>query len=267
MDTYAVIGNPIHHSLSPRIHQLFAQQTQQHLHYTTIHVELGALPQALAQFQSQQGKGLNITAPFKQQAFHLVNHHSERAICAQAVNTIIFEKNGNRIGDNTDGIGLLLDLKQNHAITLTNKKILILGAGGAVRGVLEMLLNEKPSLLVIANRDENKARQLANEFQDFSVLQVSSLSEIKDNTFDLIINGTSPGLLALPENLCHQKTCCYDMTYGKGLIPFLQWGKNQGAETCYDGLGMLVEQAAEAFYLWRNIRPDTKPILKLLLGG
>lgn len=264
MDTYAVIGNPIGHSLSPRIHQLFAQQMQQAIRYDALHVELDALPQALSQFQTQHGKGLNITAPFKQQAFHLVDQRSERAMRAQAVNTIIFTENGKRLGDNTDGIGLVRDLKQNHAVKLSAKKILILGAGGAVRGVLAMLLNEKPALLTVVNRTESKARQLVEEFRDFSVLQSASVYDLTQQAFDLIVNSTGANFPMLPAGVCHSETCCYDMTYGQNLTPFLLWGKSQGVSALYDGLGMLVEQAAESFYLWRNCRPDTGVVLKLL---
>lgn len=268
MDTYGIMGNPIQHSLSPLIHNLFAKQTQQEMSYKPILVEPNGLALALKTFQSQQGKGLNITSPFKQQAFNLVDQASDRAQRAKAINTIQFLENGQSLGDNTDGLGFLRDITINKRFSLQNKQILILGAGGAARAILKPLFTEKPKQITIANRTENKAHWLAEEFSDLGNIRPSSLPQLKGSLFDLIINATSASLLneniELPDNLLNPQAFCYDMTYSKTLTPFLLWAKSQGAAQYEDGLGMLIEQAAESFYIWRNIKPDTSLILKQL---
>lgn len=268
MDTYGVIGNPIQHSLSPLIHTLFAEQTKQQLIYRPILVAVDSLASALNEFQAQGGKGLNITLPFKQQAFQLVNAHSERAMCAFAINTLKFNDEGDRLGDNTDGVGLIRDITLHHQFSIRGKKVLLLGAGGAVRGVIKPILQEEPSELVIANRTENKAQALAGEFLKYGSVRALTFSALVENQFDLIINGTAASLsessIELPENIMTNNAYCYDMVYGKGTTPFLHWAKSQGAKLCSDGLGMLVEQAAESFFIWRGVKPDTLPVLTKL---
>lgn len=268
MDQYGVMGNPIQHSKSPIIHRLFAEQTKQQMQYSSLLVDLNGLEEALKQFQAQGGKGVNITLPFKHKAFGLVDSLSERAQRAEAVNTIVFNEDGTRFGDNFDGIGLVRDILVNQGFTIKKKRVLILGAGGAVRGILEPILNEKPSEVVIANRSESKADALAEAFMHMGSIQACPLSLLEINSFDLVINGTSASLqdemLDLPGSILTDKALCYDMAYGKGLTPFLRWAKEQGAAVCMNGIGMLVEQAAETFMLWRNVKPSTKTVLAAL---
>lgn len=266
-DQYAVMGNPIVHSQSPFIHQQFAQQTGENLTYQALLVdtEAAAFPQAVQDFQQQGGKGLNITVPFKQAAWQLADCRQPRAEKAGAVNTLWFDEQGKRIGDNTDGVGLVRDLTENHQYALQDKTILILGAGGAVRGVLEPILAAQPARCVIANRTVAKAEQLTGLFPEISSLFACGFEELTNQQFDLIINGTSASLQgqlpALPANLLHADSWIYDMMYAATDTAFMQWGKQQGAAKTLDGLGMLVEQAAEAFYLWRTVRPNTTPII------
>ncbi len=264
---YAVMGNPIQHSKSPRIHSLFAQQTGQNIEYSAIQVDPGGLEQAIGNFQASGGKGLNITVPFKRTAWELMDELSERARLAGAVNTILF-RNGRYHGDNTDGIGLVRDLRENHGATLENRKILMLGAGGAARGVLGPLLAEQPARLVIANRTPSRAENLAEEFGSLGKVDGCSLPALEGQHFHLVINATAASLAGeippLPTDLLIGGGWCYDMMYGPEPTPFLRWAEQHGAATAIDGLGMLVEQAAESFSLWRNIRPDTVPVIKAL---
>lgn len=268
IDRYAVMGNPIAHSKSPLIHTEFARQTGQSLLYTAELVSLGELPQAVAEFQSRNGKGLNITVPFKQDAFQLATELSARAQRAGAVNTLALRGVNNYYGDTTDGIGLLNDLLGNHRITLKQKNILLLGAGGAVRGVIEPLLQQSPAQLVIANRTADKALQLAEDFADLGNTQGCGFAELAGKKFDLVINGTSASLQGelppLPDNLLNNNATVYDMMYAATPTPFMIWGTQHGAVLCLDGLGMLVEQAAESFYIWRNVRPQTRPVIELI---
>jgi len=265
-DQYGVMGNPITHSKSPQIHTLFAQQTQQHLAYTAIHVDLGGFVQAVGNFDASGGKGLNITVPFKQEAFALVDELSARARCAGAVNTIKFEQHKS-YGDNTDGVGLVNDLTHNHHIDLQGKRILLMGAGGAARGVLAPLLECKPAQLVIANRTPDKAVALAEAFADLGKVTGCGYHEIDDQQFDIVINATAASLQGelppLPDRLLAENAVCYDMMYGK-FTPFMEWAKAHGATKVLDGLGMLVEQAAESFFIWRGVRPQTAPVIALL---
>jgi shikimate dehydrogenase len=264
MDHYAVFGNPIQHSLSPVIHQLFAAQTGQNLIYTKVFVPLDSFAIHVDHFQKQGGKGLNVTLPFKQEAYHLLESVSERAKQARAINTIRFHDNGSRYGDNTDGVGFIRDLKHNLQLTLANKRILILGAGGAVRGILGPLLAEHPHHITIANRTIEKATLIANEFNQANLIHTCSLNNINENHFDIIINGLSSSLSGefpkLNSDLLTQNTFCYDLVYGR-ITPFLNWAKSHGVSQVADGLGMLVEQAAEAFYLWRGVRPETQEVI------
>ena len=264
-DRYAVMGNPIAHSKSPAIHAEFAQQTGQNLSYTAELVEIGQLAQAIIDFQKDNGKGLNITVPFKQDAYQLATELSDRAQRAGAVNTLLLYDAENIFGDTTDGVGLVRDLSQNHDIHLNALNILILGAGGAVRGVIEPILQQIPRRLLIANRTVEKAELLAKDFADLGTISACGFAQLAGEKFDLIINGTSASLSGelppLPDHILHDQATVYDMMYSAQPTPFMQWGKQQGAARCLDGLGMLVEQAAESFYIWRKIRPDTAPVI------
>jgi shikimate dehydrogenase len=264
-DRYAVMGNPIGHSKSPLIHSRFAAQTGQQLVYEAILVELDDFPAAVARFRAGGGKGLNITVPFKQEAWALAQHRSRRAERAGAVNTLRFEDDGSLHGDNTDGIGLVRDLKDNHGVLLAGRRLLLLGAGGAVRGVLEPLLGEKPAELVIANRTIARAEELSAAFADLGPVRPSSFAALAGQQFDVVINGTAASLQGevppLPAGILAPGAVCYDMMYGKEPTPFLRWASEAGAVQVLDGLGMLVEQAAESFYLWRGVRPTTAPVI------
>ena len=267
-DQYAVMGNPIGHSKSPRIHTLFAAQTGQSLEYRAIRVEPGGFPAAVDRFRASGGRGLNITVPFKQEAWVYADEHSPRAQRAGAVNTLQFRDDGTVFGENTDGAGLVRDLMVNHRIPLTNRRILLLGAGGAARGVLQPLLAQQPTVLVIANRTPVKAVELAQIFKDLGPVSGCGFNELADSTFELIINATAAGLSArvppLPEAILAQEGCCYDMMYGDLPTAFVHWARTQGAKQAVDGLGMLVEQAAESFLLWRRVRPNTVPVIAAL---
>ena len=266
MDRYGVFGNPIGHSKSPQIHRLFAAETGQALSYEPLLAPLDDFP-GFARTFFLEGDGANVTVPFKEQAFRLADELTERARRAGAVNTLKKLDDGRLLGDNTDGIGLVRDLKDNAGLSLTGKRILLLGAGGAVRGVLEPLLAERPGALVIANRTLAKAEQLAAEFAELGPVSASPFEDLQ-GPFDLIINGTSASLAGelppLADDLVRAgETFCYDMMYGASTTPFCGWAARLGAQT-RDGLGMLVEQAAAAFELWRGVRPDSAPVLASL---
>ena len=267
-DQYAVLGNPITHSKSPRIHALFAQQTRQRIVYTAIQVDHGGFKQAAGNFQASGGKGLNVTIPFKREAWELVNERSTRAQRAGAVNTIAIRTGGILFGDNTDGIGLLRDLRDNFGANMTGKRVLILGAGGAVRGILGPLLEERPALLVIANRTADRATELALEFASLGPVSGYGYAGLPGKQFDLVINGTSASLqgelLPLADDLITPAAICYDLMYGALPTAFMKWAHQHGAATVQDGLGMLVEQAAEAFFIWRGVRPHTAPVIAQL---
>jgi len=263
IDRYAVMGNPIAHSKSPVIHQLFAEQTQQQLSYEAILVDADHFNQAVTDFAASGGRGLNITVPFKQDAWQLATLRSERAERAGAVNTLSWI-NAQWQGDNTDGVGLLRDLTQNNNIDIKDKRLLVLGAGGAVRGVLAPLLAEQPESIIIANRTVTKAETLTELFSDSGNVQASSYEDLS-GSFDLVINGTAAslqgGLPPVPEHCIALATDCYDMMYAAEPTPFMSWATQLGANKCMDGLGMLVEQAAESFFIWRQVRPDTQPVI------
>lgn len=267
IDDYAVMGNPISHSKSPSIHTLFAKQTQQSILYTAIHVDLGGFKQAVGNFAATDGKGLNVTVPFKQEAWELVSERSERADRAGAVNTIKIE-NDKLFGDNTDGVGLVNDLTINHGIELKDKKVLLMGAGGAARGVLIPLLKQNPSYLFIANRTPDKAKDLALDFSDAGKVEGGGYEHLPDIKFDVVINATAASLQnelpPLPDSLLNDNASCYDMMYSAKPTPFMQWATEHNAAKVLDGLGMLVEQAAESFYLWRNVKPETKTVIEQL---
>ncbi|MGY3885750.1 shikimate dehydrogenase [Aeromonas aquatica] len=266
MDRYLVFGHPVRHSKSPFIHTLFARQTQQALEYGLSEPAVDDFAIVLRAFFAEGGKGCNVTVPFKEQAFSLVDRLSPRARLAGAVNTIKLTDDGVLLGDNTDGAGLVADLKA-HGITLAGSRILLLGAGGAARGALAPLLAEQPVELVIANRTHAKAEQLATEFHELGAVG-SQRYEALQGPFDLIINSTSASLQGdlppLDPALIHADIAIYDMMYGAMDTPFIHWAKQHGARQTMDGLGMLVEQAAEAFTVWRGIRPGTKQVLREL---
>jgi len=268
IDRYAVFGNPIEHSKSPFIHTRFAEQTGQQLIYTAELVEAGDFNQAVARFAENNGKGLNITVPFKQDAWQLATQRSQRAQRAGAVNTLLINGTGDYFGDNTDGIGLVRDLVNNHRLQLEGRTILIIGAGGAVRGVIEPLLACKPAALTIANRTREKALQLAKDFSDLGNIKACGLDEFGTSSYDIIINGTSASLSgelpALPAALITENTFCYDMMYATEPTPFMHWARQHGAKHVVDGKGMLVEQAAESFRLWRGCEPETASVIEAL---
>jgi shikimate dehydrogenase len=266
LDYYAVFGSPINHSKSPRIHTLFAKQTNQSLDYVAQEVNAENFVATVTDFFEQGGKGLNCTVPLKELAWQFANENTNRAEAAKAVNTLIKQKDGSILGDNTDGIGLITDLKHNHGIELKNKRILILGAGGAARGILSPLLDEQPDCLIVANRTIEKALKLALEFNHS--FESSGFCELENQQFDVILNATSASLTndlpPLPEKLLLENGVCYDLAYSNQPTAFVRWGNSQNADKSLDGLGMLVEQAAEAFYLWRGVQPDTKAVIDLL---
>jgi shikimate dehydrogenase len=267
-DTYAVMGNPVAHSRSPRIHALFARQTGQDMVYRSILVPRDGLAAAVDAFQAEGGKGLNITLPFKEEAWKLVDEHTVRAEQARAVNTVSFRGDGRRVGDNTDGVGLVRDLKNNLGLVLRGKSLLIMGAGGAVRGVLGPLLAEGPEILMLVNRTPAKATALAQGFQALGPVSGCGYPELARRHFSLIINGTSASLSgevpSLPDDVLAPGGACYDMMYANAPTVFVRWGWDHGAALSADGLGMLVEQAVESFFLWRGVRPETAPVLRAL---
>ncbi|AGH82509.1 shikimate 5-dehydrogenase [Psychromonas sp. CNPT3] len=266
MDHYAVFGNPISHSKSPFIHAQFAQQTSQNMDYQAIEASVDDFENTLNTFFKNSGKGCNITLPFKIRAFEYAHKVTPRAQLAGAVNTLKLTDDGLLIGDNTDGAGLILDLN-NHHVDLQNKRILLLGAGGAARGVCGALLEAQPSELVIANRTHRKAQDLATIFHDHGTVNAIKFNDLKGE-FDLIINSTSASLKGevppISPSLIHPETAIYDMMYSNEATAFNLWAKAHGARLILDGLGMLVGQAAESFALWRGLKPGSAQVLNLL---
>lgn len=280
LDYYAVLGHPIHHSMSPQIHTAFAAQTGQALRYSAIDIAPADLESTLKRLPEESFRGVNITVPHKEAAWSFAKQHgtlSERAAMAGAVNTLAWTAEG-LIGDNTDGQGLLNDLQQRHGLSLNNKRILLLGAGGATRGVVLPLLATKPATLVIANRTASRANDLANLFTPKAVdtgcllhgCGLDALTEIIRTTgaFDIVINATSASLggeaIQLPAGTVTPNGIAYDMMYGKVRTPFLAAQSAAGVTHLADGLGMLVEQAAVAFAIWRGVRPETEPVYQAL---
>jgi len=272
LDRYAVFGNPVKHSRSPWIHSQFALQTGQELTYTAQEIVPEEFEKRVLAFFAEGGAGLNITVPFKERAWGLARQRSEAATRAGAVNTLFQDAQGVLHGDNTDGVGLLRDITANHQGVISGKSILILGAGGAVRGILPILLGEGPASVCIANRTVEKAQMLAREFSSAGnmkgVIEVRTYPELQGHSYELIINGTSAGLGGdlppLPDSIVSTDTWCYDMIYGRGPTVFQQWATRRGAARSLDGVGMLVEQAAEAFWLWRGVRPATQEVIAAL---
>jgi shikimate dehydrogenase len=268
LDRYAVMGNPIGHSKSPQIHAQFAAQTGQRLSYEAMLVELGEFPTAVTAFHSAGGKGLNITVPFKQEAWLLAQIRTPRAERAGAVNTLWWNEQGKLFGDTTDGVGLVHDLRNNQGLNLAGLRILLLGAGGAARGVVEPLLAEQPQELVIANRTAAKATELASLFRPLGPVSSCDFETLHTRQFDLVINATAAGLSgAVPpisESVFAKNAWAYDMMYAVEPTAFMSWALQAGAAQARDGLGMLVEQAAEAFWIWRGVRPETGPVIEQL---
>ncbi|WP_344800709.1 shikimate dehydrogenase [Litoribacillus peritrichatus] len=264
-DLYAVIGSPIQHSKSPLIHNAFAQQTQQSLSYEAVLGDENDFKGSVDAFRARGGCGLNVTVPFKQDAFQYATEHSERALRAGAVNTLVFREDGSVLAENTDGVGIVTDIQNNHQVLISDKRVLILGAGGAVRGILEPLLSQRPAEVVIANRTVSKAEELATDFSDLGCVAGCGFEAV-EGVFDLIINGTSASLAGelppVPEAVIGAETVCYDMMYGADQTVFNAWADRLGAKKTIDGLGMLVEQAAESFFIWRGIRPETGAVLE-----
>lgn len=268
VDHYAVFGHPITHSKSPRIHKLFAEQTGQALDYTRQEVPAERFTDSARDFFAAGGKGLNCTVPLKELAWQYADHLSERARLAKAVNTLALRTDGSLFGDNTDGIGLLNDLRLNHGVRVNDVNILILGAGGATRGIIPPLLEQRPAKLTIVNRNIGKAQAIADDFAGLGTVLACDYASLDGQQYDLIINATSASLSGelppLPDGLVGPNVTCYDLAYANQPTTFVTWGKANGAALSIDGLGMLVEQAAEAFYIWRGIRPATAPVIALL---
>ena len=266
VDSYAVIGNPVAHSLSPRIHAEFAEQTGQNISYRAIELGVDSFAKGIRDLQQQGFSGVNVTVPFKREAWELCDERSPRATDAGAANTLTFQPDGSIVGDNTDGVGLVRDLVDNLQVAIENQRILVLGAGGAVRGVLGPILAHTPVCVVIANRTLEKAITLVRDFGSRGELNAVAYDALGSEKFDLIINGTAAGLdndiPPLPQTVIGENTTCYDMMYDLSAnTAFVGWAYSHGALKAFDGIGMLVEQAAEAFLVWRNVRPDTAAVI------
>lgn len=269
-DLYAVVGNPISHSKSPRIHSLFASEIGEPVEYTAIQAPLDDFAGTVRQFFERGGKGLNVTVPFKEDAWKLADRRTERAENAGAANTLYLDDEGRLTADNTDGCGIVRDLVVNHGVVLGQARILVLGAGGAVRGVLGPILAEHPAAITIANRTVSKADALVNLFKPVAgetALSACGFEQPRE-PFDVIINGTSASLQGdlppLSPEVLGEQTVVYDMMYSLQTTTFNQWALEQGAQNVHDGLGMLVEQAAESFRIWRGVNPATGPVIEEL---
>lgn len=261
---YAVFGNPISHSKSPLVHRLFAKQFGINLEYRAVQIDVGGFEQAVSAFQAGGGRGINVTIPFKFNAYRLVDRLSERAGTAGAVNTIIFDEVMS--GDNTDGIGLVTDIETNCGVKIEGRNILIVGAGGATRGILGPMLDRNPLATTVANRTKDKAMQLAVEFSRFGEISGCGLDEVSGRSHDIVINATSTELTgALPAvspRIFENAELAYDLMYGAERTLFMKWGRGNGARMISDGLGMLVEQAAESFLIWHGQKPETGSVIE-----
>ena len=269
-DKYAVISNPVAHSQSPRIHAEFARQTGQDISYVAVLAPLDGFRAAVLAFRDAGGKGMNVTLPFKHEAWNLVTAHAGYALAAGAVNTVVF-RGAEIIGHNTDGIGLVRDIKDNLKCEIKGKRVLLMGAGGATYGVMEPLLREQPGEIVVANRTPEKAVALVGHFEKFQAFALRGITarpyaELRGAQFDVVINATSAGLShempPLPDEIFAPDAFAYDMVYGR-TTPFVAFARACGARTA-DGIGMLVEQAAESFFVWRGVRPETAPVIAML---
>ena len=269
-DRFAVVGNPIGHSLSPTIHSAFAQQTNQAIDYQAVLIAVDVFEQWVQQFFDEGGHGLNVTLPFKTRAFALADQATPRAQAAGAANFLMCDEAGSIIADNTDGKGLVTDMTVNAGWPLRDTRILILGAGGAVRGVIPALLAEAPHCVFVANRTPDRAQQLAEQWASNAVpVSGGGYHEVPTEPWDVIINGTSTGLSnempAIPDSMAFAPLCrAYDMAYGRAPTPFMAWASARGVAEVLDGLGMLVEQAAESFFLWRGEYPETISVVSSL---
>ncbi|MCG3202729.1 MAG: Shikimate dehydrogenase (NADP(+)) [Gammaproteobacteria bacterium] len=267
-DNYCVFGNPVAHSQSPRIHAEFARQTRQNMHYSAVLVPEHRFAQAVCRFRELGGRGANVTLPFKQEAWGLCTERQPRAQISGAVNTLWFGEGGAIFGDNTDGVGLVRDITVNRGLELHGADLLVLGAGGAARGVIPALIEASPRRLVIANRTPGRALELAAEFGPSFPVTGCGFEALEGQCFDAIINATSASLHGevppLPEGVVRAAGWCYDLMYAREPTAFLRWAAGRGIAPCVDGLGMLVEQAAESFRIWRGVRPQTRPIIDLL---
>jgi len=268
IDQYAVFGNPISHSKSPILHKAFAEETNQKMVYEALCVDIDNFTSAANDFFSAGGKGLNITVPFKTEAYHYAEKLSSRAQRAGAVNTLFLDEKNNIVGDNTDGVGLVNDITKNLVWPINDQDVLIIGAGGAVRGVLGPLIEQQPKSITIVNRTLKKAAALSKEFDDLYPIHTCSFSELLGQSFGLIINGTSASLSGdlppIPDTVIQNNSHCYDMMYANNSTPFLTWAKEQKCLYLSDGLGMLVCQGAESFFIWRNEQPRTKKVIEYL---
>jgi shikimate dehydrogenase len=267
-DRYGLVGHPVEHSRSPLIHTVFARQTGQHLTYELLDCEPKGFETAVRGFGAAGGKGLNVTVPHKEAAFALCDEKSDAALAAGAVNTIIID-GGKLRGENTDGLGFIRDVMVNQRQGLAGSRVILLGAGGAARGIVGPLLAERPAELVIANRSKDRADQVVAQFGG-ATLRACAFDELDKLTpFDLLVNATSAGLKGeappFPPSLVDAKSFCYDLVYSSNDTPFVTWAKSHSARRAVQGWGMLVEQAAESFLIWRGVRPDTKPLLKQLV--
>lgn len=267
-DRYALVGHPVHHSRSPVIHSLFAEQTGQNLTYELIDASPEEFETAVRGFGAARGRGMNVTVPHKEAAFRLAQRVGPEAEMAGAVNTLSFEGRALR-GDNTDGIGFLRDLTQNLGWELRDRRVLVLGAGGAARGILPPLLENGAAEIVLANRTLPRAAELAERFAMLGALSIRSFESLaSESAFDLVINATSAGLKGeappFPPSIVGADTRCYDLAYARGRTPFQAWARSAGATHAEQGIGMLVEQAAESFFIWRGVRPETRPVIEEL---
>ena len=270
VDRYAVVGHPVAHSLSPFIHSLFARQTGQSMSYRLMDVAPEEFTRRVGAYFAEGGRGVNITVPHKTRALQLADELTERARQAGAVNTLAARPDGTLLGDNTDGAGLVQDLTHNLRLTIAGRRVLLLGAGGAARGVIAPLLAQRPQTIVIANRTAERAQALAASFAALGDVRGAGFGQIGRDEFDLVINATSASLTGelpdVPVTVLGPGTFCYDMAYGKGDTAFVRWALGRGCARAVPGWGMLVEQAAESFRLWRGVRPLTAPVLVALAG-
>jgi len=269
VDRYAVVGNPVAHSLSPRIHASFAAQSGQKISYEAIEIPLDSFADGIRDLQQQQFSGVNVTVPFKREAWELCDRLTPRAQDAGAVNTLSFMPDGSVAGDNTDGVGLTRDLVDNLGVAIEGQNILLLGAGGAVRGTLGPILALAPGRLSIVNRTPQKAVALAQDFEKIGEIHVLTYETLGSTSYDLIINGTAAGLSnqvpPIADSVLSKNSVCYDMMYNiSNTTAFVDWASSRGVKQAFDGRGMLVEQAAEAFRVWRDIHPHTAEVISSL---
>ena len=264
---YGVTGYPLGHTKSPMIHMAFAKATGQDIVYDVVEAGPDGFAQAVVRFRAEGGHGLNVTAPFKLDAFSMASEPSERARQAGAANALKFD--GDKVAaDNFDGVGLVTDIRRNHGFRLSGRRVLLMGAGGAARGALLPLLAEKPSRLVVANRTVAKSKALGEQFAPFGKLETGGYPDVAGQRFDIVINATSASLRgelpAVPADVFAAASLAYELVYGKGLTPFLRLARDGGVPNMADGVGMLVEQAAASFEWWRGIRPDTRDVIRSL---